>query len=96
MNDYEELSLNELEQVTGGKVAYISTGEDQNAGIWKKWDSIGIKKADDSLENGTAVNIVGTPRYHRAKGRNYVEIEYKKKGSKKKGWVAASIVGLKR
>lgn len=96
MNNYEELSLNEMEQISGGKVSHIRTGDDQNAGIWKKWDSIGSKRADDSLENGTAVNIVGAPKFHHAKGRNYVEIEYKKKGKTKKGWVAASIVGLKR
>ena len=91
----KELSLNELETVSGGS-AVINTGSSQNAGIWKKWENIASGKASDSLENGFAVEIIGSPRYNEAKGRNYVMISYLKKGVLKKGWIAASIVGLKR
>ena len=96
MENYRELDLNELENVSGGKTAPINTGSDQNAGVWKEFETIATRKADDSLENGTPVNIIGAPTFHEGKGRNYVQIEYVKKGRAKKGWVAASIVGLKR
>ena len=91
----KELSLCEMEAVSGVTVA-INTGTSQNAGIWKKWESIASGKANDSLENGTKVEVIGKPRYNEAKGRNYVLITYLKKGVMKKGWIAASIVGLKR
>lgn len=91
----KELSLDELETISGG-TAVINTGTSQNAGIWKKWESIASGKANDSLENGTKVEVIGKPRYNEAKGRNYVLITYLKKGVVKKGWIAASIVGLKR
>ena len=94
-NYVKELSLDELEAVNGG-TAVINTGTSQNAGIWKKWENIASGKASDSLENGTKVEVMGSPRYNEAKGRNYVLISYLKKGLLKQGWVAASIVGLKR
>ena len=94
MTNFEELSLNELERISGG--AAITTGSDQSAGIWRKFESIGVAKANDSLPNGTTVTVVGSPRFNEVKGRNYVQIEYTKKGKTRQGWVAASIVGLKR
>lgn len=96
MNNYEELNLNELEQVSGGKIASIDTGNDQRAGIWTKWENIATRKADDTLENGTKVNTISALKYNETKERNYVQIAYTHKGKMKKGWVAASIVGLKR
>lgn len=96
MSTFEELSLNDMEQVTGGATAPIQTGDDQHAGVWKSFEDIATKKASASLANGTVVNITGAPRYHEAKGRHYVQIEYLKKGVVKTGWVAASIVGLGR
>ena len=38
MNDYEELTLEEMERISGGATAPINTGDDQNAGIWRKWE----------------------------------------------------------
>ena len=96
MEHFEELSLEALKKVSGGKTAPINTGSDQNAGVWKDFEAIGVARANDSLENGTPVNILGAPVFHQAKGRNYVQIEYAKNGRAKKGWVAASIVGLPR
>ena len=96
MNDYEELTLEEMERISGGATAPINTGDDQNAGIWRKWEYIGVRKANDSLKNGTMVNIIGAPKFHEGKRRNYVQIAYTNKGKMLKGWVAASIVGLKR
>ena len=96
MSHFEELDMNELEQVTGGAQAPIQTGGDQPAGVWKNFEDIATKKASGSLVNGTVVNVVGAPRFNEAKGRNYVQIEYLKKGVVKTGWVAASIVGLGR
>ena len=74
----------------------INTGTAQNAGVWTKWDDINTKKANYSLPNGTAVEIIGEPQYNRAKGRNYVRISFEHKGKLKVGWVAASIVGMGR
>ena len=42
----KELSLDELETISGG-TAVINTGTSQNAGIWKKWESIASGKAND-------------------------------------------------
>jgi len=96
MANIEELNLDQLEQVSGGLTAPINTGDEQNAGVWRKWENIGVKRADDSLENGTTVNIIGAPKFHKGKGRHYVEIAYTTKSKMKTGWVASSIVGLTR
>ena len=93
-NGIRELSIEEMENVTGG--TNIDTGMDSNAGVWKRFEDIATKKADYSLKNGTDVTIIGTPQFNNVKRRNYVEIQFKSKGKIKKGWVAASIVGLKR
>ena len=39
MSNFEELSLNDMEQVTGGATAPIQTGDDQHAGVWKSFES---------------------------------------------------------
>ena len=92
--DFVELTDAELEDVTGGKT--VNTGSDSNAGVWKKFEDIATRKASYSLPNGTKATVVGEPKYNKAKGRNYVQIQFTYKGSTKKGWIAASIVGLKR
>ena len=49
-----------------------------------------------SLANGTLVNTVGTPVYNPASDRNWIQVEFKKRNRLMTGWVAASIVGLRR
>lgn len=93
-NGIRELSIDEMENVTGG--TEIDTGMDGNAGVWKRFEDIATKRADYSLKNGTDVTILGASRFNEVKKRHYVEIQFKSKGKFKKGWVAASIVGLKR
>lgn len=93
-NGFRELSIDEMENVTGGTA--VDTGMAGNAGVWKRFEDIANKRADYSLENGTDVKILGDSRFNEVKKRNYVQIQFKSKGKFKKGWIAASIVGLKR
>lgn len=86
-----ELSLDELESVTGGNTVNTGAG---NAGVWKKFGDIATQQARYSLPNGTNVAILGAPKYNEAKGRNYVQIQFSHKGKTRKGWIAASIVGM--
>ena len=94
INDIREISEAEMETITGGVA--VNTGIDRNAGVWKAFDHIATKPADYSLPNGTDVAILGAPQYHSGKGRNYVKIQFTHKGKTCTGWIAASIVGLKR
>ena len=93
-NGFRELSLEEMENITGG--TEVDTGMDSNAGVWKRFEDIANKRASYSLKNGTDVTIIGVPRFNDVKKRHYVEIQFKSKGKIKKGWIASSIVGLKR
>lgn len=95
MSDMIELNLDDMEQVTGGELRTVNTGTAQRAGIWKKFEDISNKAASDGLANDTVVNTIGDPKYVGAKDRSFIEIEYMKKGKKKKGWIAASILGIK-
>ena len=94
MADFEELSLNEMEMVTGGVLKPVNTGTDQNAAIK---NGPGNGAVIDSLPNGTMVDTIGTPVFDQATGRNWIQVTYKnKKGKNATGWIAASIVGMKR
>ena len=94
MNHLIELTEEELASVSGG--VDVNTGSDSNAGVWKKFEDIGSRKASYSLPNGTDVEILGAAQYHSGKGRNYVKIQFTHKGKTRKGWIAASIVGMGR
>ena len=93
MTEIKELNPDELESVTGGKTAAIHTGTSDNAAIRK---SPGTGAIIASLKNGELVNTVGTPVYDPASDRNWIMVEFRKKNRLMNGWVAASIVGLKR
>ena len=93
MAEFVELSLDELEQVTGGRTTTVNTGTEQNAAIR---NAPGNGKIIASLKNGTLVNTVGTPVYDVGTDRNWIKVKFKNKGKILIGWVAASIVGLKR
>ena len=94
MDDIRELSLDELDQVSGGVIKKVNTGTTQNAAIKS---APGNAKVVASLPNGTLVNTISDPVYDEATGRNWVWVEYKNaSGKTKKGWIAASIIGMKR
>lgn len=93
MSEINELSLDELEQISGGRTATINTGTEQNAAIRT---APGNGAIITSLKNGTLVDTVGTPVYDSGTDRNWIMIKFKYKGKIQTGWIAASIVGLKR
>lgn len=93
MADFVELDMDTLEQVTGGRPETINTGTDENAAIRS---APGNGQIIASLKNGTIVDTVGTPVYDAGTDRNWIKVKFKKKGKIVTGWVAASIVGLKR
>ncbi len=93
MADFVELSLDELEQVAGGRTASVNTGTTDNAAVR---DAPGNGKIIASLKNGIQVEIVGNAVYDFGTDRNWVRIKFKYKGKIVTGWIAASIVGLKR
>ena len=95
MENTRELNLEELDRVTGGDNRTINTGTDDNAAVRsgpaKSYRQIA------SLTNGTVVNTVGGLIYDAVSGRNFVQIEFTdRSGNRKTGYVAASLVGLKR
>ncbi len=93
MTEFVELNLDEMANVTGGRLVTINTGTDQNAAIR---NAPGNGDIIASLKNDTIVDTVGTPVYDSGTDRNWIRVKFKKKGKTRTGWVAASIVGLKR
>ena len=93
MSDFVELNMDELEQVIGGRTATVNTGTADNAAIR---NAPGNGAIIASLKNGTLVNTVSTPVYDVGTDRNWIQIKFKQKGKVRTGWIAASIVGLKR
>lgn len=90
-----ELTLNQMEQVSGGVYRKINTGTADKAAI-RKGPGKGYGQFT-SLINGTSVNTIGDPVWDEVSGRHFVMIEfYDKYGEYQTGWVASSIVGMKR
>ena len=91
-----ELTAGEAQQVTGGVNRVINTGSDLNAAV-RSGPSRGNKQIA-SLVNGTVVDTVSDELvYDEVAGRNFVEITFTdKKGRVRTGWVASSILGMKR
>ena len=97
MDNKTELGLDTMEQVTGGVLRTINTGiPGQNAAI-RSGASVNAGWIA-SLPSGTQVDTVTDKVvYDAASGRNFVEINFTdKNGKARTGWVAASIVSLKR
>ena len=92
MDNMKELNLNEMENVSGGRLLVVNTGiEGVNAVVRKepRKDSGRL----GSLPNGRQVDVdVSTITYDPASGRSFVKINY----NGKTGWVASSLVGLPR
>ena len=93
MADFVELNMDELEQVIGGRTATVNTGTPENAAIR---NAPGNGTIIASLKNGTLVDTVGTPVYDVGTDRNWIKVKFNYKGKIWTGWIAASIVGLKR
>ncbi len=97
METKKELNLNEMEAVTGGVQRIVNTGvPDLNAAV-RLGPSKGTKQIA-SLPNGTMIDTINDELvYDSVAGRNFVEISFTDKyGKTQTGWIAASIVGLKR
>ena len=97
MDGKQELSMDAMEQVTGGVQRTVNTGiEGLNAavrcGAGKSYRQIA------SLPSGTVVDTISDKlEFDDASGRNFVEITFRdKNGKTSTGWIAASIVGLPR
>ena len=92
MDNMKELNLNEMENVTGGRLLIVNTGiEGVNAVIRKepRKDSGRI----GSIPNGTQVEVdVSTITYDPGSGRSFVKVV----SAGRTGWVASSLVGLPR
>ena len=87
----KELNLNEMEQATGGAGRTVNTGmSGVNAAL--RAQPRKSSKQIGSISNGTQVNILSGLVYDPESGRNFVQVS----ANGKIGWIAASIVGLKR
>ena len=97
-NNIQELNVNEMNQISGGVQRVINTNCSDNAAI-RSAPTRGQQNQIASLPNGTIVNTINENNltYDAVSGRNFVQIQFiDKYGVQRTGWVAASIVGLKR
>ena len=97
MTNKKELSLEAMEQVTGGVRRRVNTGIQDLNGVIRSGASKSSSKVT-SLPNGTIVDTVNDKLvYDPASQRNFVQVYYTDaKGRRCLGWIAASIVGLPR
>ena len=92
MDNRNELSLNEMEKVSGGTWRSVNTGV---AGLNAALRAEARKESRQigSIPNGTSVDVIeSTLTYDSVSHRNFVFITF----NGKSGWIAASIVGLPR
>ena len=84
--------MSELEKVTGSKIRKVNTGVDGLDAALRA-ESRKSSKQIGHLPNGTTVEIISdTLVYDPEAGRHFVEISV----NGTTGWIASSIVGLKR
>ena len=93
--DIRELKMEEMDQVVGGVNRTVNTGTDDKAAIrkgpGKEYGQI------TSIVNGTVVNTIGDPVFDEASQRHFIQIEfYDRNGNFRSGWIATSLVGMKR
>ena len=87
----QELNLNEMEQASGGMVRTVNTGlNGVNAAL--RAEPRKASRQIGSIPNGIRVDTLSGLVYDPASGRNFVQVN----ANGKVGWIAASIVGLKR
>ncbi len=94
----KELSMEELDQVSGGVIRKVNTGTNDKAQVRSSPTTGGPYNRMDSLVNGTEVDTVDdTLVWDPVSCRHFVEISYtNSKGVEKTGWIASSLVGLPR
>ena len=87
-----ELTPEQMAKVTGGANHTINTGvEDLDAAL--RAEPRKASKQIDHISNGTAVNTISDELvYDPVAQRHFVQVEY----NGKIGWVASSILGLRR
>lgn len=93
----QKLNPEDMAQVTGGVLRTVQTGIDgMNAAV--RSGPAKSNKQIASLPNGTVIDTISDQLvYDPEAGRNFVEITFTdKKGNTQTGWIASSIVGLKR
>ena len=96
-NKRTELSLDEMDQVVGGVNRMVNTGmDDLNAAV-RSGPSKGNRQIA-SLPNGTVVNTISDKLvFDPVAQRHFVEVTYTDaEGVTRTGWIASSILGLKR
>jgi len=92
-----ELNMEDLAQVAGGVNRTVNTGTSDKAVI-RKGPGKDYKQLT-SLENGTVVDTINEKdlRWDEGFGRHFVEVWFTdKKGNRQRGWIASSLVGLRR
>lgn len=88
----QELSMNEMEQVTGGVWREVQTGVAGLDAALRKEPRKSSKQIGH-IPNGTMVDTVTDQLvYDSESGRNFVQVSV----NGKVGWIAASIIGLRR
>ena len=92
-----ELSLDEMDQVSGGVYRKVNTGKAGLNAAVRSGPSKGDRQIA-SLPNGTVVDTISDELvYDPVAGRNFVEVTYTDRGGvTRTGWIASSILGLKR
>ena len=92
MAERTKINMNELEKVTGGVSRTVNTGVDGLDAALRA-DSRKGSKQIGHLPNGTVVEVISdTLVYDPESGRHFVEISV----NGTTGWIASSILGLKR
>ena len=97
MSSRQELNMDQAGSVTGGVSRIVNTGvDDLKAAIRNSPSKSGKQIA--SLTNGTMINTVTDELvYDPVAGRHFVEVTYTDaNGNQQVGWIASSIVGMKR
>ena len=91
--DQKELSMDQMEQVNGGVLRIVNTGiEGLDAAVRK--EARKSSKQIDHVPNGTIVDTVTDELvYDPVEGRHFVQV---KLTNGKTGWIASSILGMKR
>jgi len=94
--DMRELSLDEMDQVSGGAYCTVNTGVDNLKAAVRSGPSKSSKQIA-ALMNGTVVDTISDLVYDPVAGRHFVEVTYTDQGGvSRTGWIASSILGLKR
>lgn|GEM_PF-3404291 len=95
INNRQQISDSDLDQVTGGVLRTVNTGTSDKA-VVRSGPSTG-KRQIASLSNGTKVDTIGDPVYDAASGRHWIQVSFTdQNGGTRTGWMATSLLGMKR